>query len=400
MKRTHIGLIIILTVVSMGLGAHPTAETQYAAIAGKTFSLSEAKPVFEKLDVTIEKEREALGKTMAEAVRKGDLQAYRQGQRDLALLSTYRMSRKQSDALLSELLTLDESEQGEWAAWLQEKSPYWRPTLTLDFSSEGEGYRYSYRQQIRANANGEVTLPAAGDIRFNTRQVGILAGWGLTPDSVTYQQGETITMPYTDQTLYAIYQDGVRFIDERSNIDLVFSGEEITVPVPESGSAEAIFGGWYDRTTGELITDVSSYQREGKGGYYEALWKEVSIDGIALLYWDSSAVPTNTQLAVGFSYTNRGNVDERALRATLSSESEYVTLLRDQLTLSRLNAGYTSTNNSRWSSTASQRIYGEANTMRLLISPDAPSGTEIPLTLTITDEGDNQWSREFVLTVR
>ena len=111
-------------------------------------------------------------------------------------------------------------------------------------------------------------------------------------------------------------------------------------------------------------------------------------------------MPTNTQLAVGFSYTNRGNVDERALRATLSSESEYVTLLRDQLTLSRLNAGYTSTNNSRWSSTASQRIYGEANTMRLLISPDAPSGTEIPLTLTITDEGDNQWSREFVLTVR
>lgn len=401
MKRKHIGLIIIiLTVVSMGLVAHPTAEKQYEAIKGEILTLSEAKTVFEKLDIAVEKEREALQKTIVDAQKKGDRHSFRQGRANLALLSTYRMSRAQSDALLGELLALDEPARSEWAQWLAQKSPYWRPTLTLDFSSQGEGYRYSYRQQISRGAGEEITLPTASQIRFNTRQVGILAGWGITPDSVTYQQGETIAMPYTDQTLYAIYQDGVRFVDQRSNIDLLLTDAEITTPMPRSTSEAAIFAGWYDRTTGSLVDASSEYQAVGKGGYYEALWRELAIDGVALLYWDSGAVPHNTQLAIGFSYANRGNVDLRALKATLASESEYVTLLRDQLTLGRLNAGYASTNNSRWSSTASQRIYGEANTMRVVISADAPSGTTIPLTLTIADESDNQWSREFVLTVR
>jgi len=61
--------------------------------------------------------------------------------------------------------------------------------------------------------------------------------------------------------------------------------------------------------------------------------------------------------------------------------------------------GYTATNNSRWATTSAQRISGQSNTMRVVISKDAPSGTAIPLTLTIEDGEGAQWSREFVLTV-
>ena len=56
------------------------------------------------------------------------------------------------------------------------EEPYWRPTLTLDFSAEGEGH-YSYRQQITQSATSTVTLPSASQIRFSSTHLGIPAGW-------------------------------------------------------------------------------------------------------------------------------------------------------------------------------------------------------------------------------
>ncbi len=399
MKRNVVMIMIILAVVSMSLVARPMAEKQYAGIETQILGLEEAKKAYDSLDEAIVKEREAALKSLNDAVEKQDRASYQRARETLSRLSTYRMSRQQSDALLGELLSLDEGERAEWAAWLAQKSPYWRPTLTLDFSAEGEGYRYSYRQQITQSATSTVTLPSASQIRFSSTHLGILAGWGVTPDEVTYEPGETIAMPYTDQTLYAVYQEGVRFVDERSGIDLTFTEGDFTVPIPESTDSGAIFAGWWDRTTGQLITDADTYTAEGKGGFFEALWKQFSIDDVTLLYYTSDKAPKNTQLALGFSYTNGGTIELRGLKATLSSESEYVTLLKSDLVLGRLAPGYTATNNSRWATTSAQRISGQSNTMRVVISKDAPSGTAIPLTLTIEDGEGAQWSREFVLTV-
>ncbi len=399
MKRTMVMTMIILAVVSMSVAARPMAEKQYAAIETQILSLEEAKKAYDALDEAIAKEREAAQKSLNEAVEKQDRAAYQSARSTLSRLSTYRMSRQQSDALISELLSLDEGERKEWATWLAEKSPYWKPTLTLNFSAQGEGYRYSYRQQITRSATGEVKLPSASQIRFSSKHLGILVGWGVTPDEVTYEAGGTIAMPYTDQTLYAVYQEGVRFVDERSGIDLTFTMGDFTVPIPESTDSGAIFAGWWDRTTGQLITDTESYSAEGKGGFFEALWKQFSIDDVTPLYYSSDKAPKNTQLALGFSYTNDGTIELRGLKATLSAESEYVTLLKDTLVLGRLAAGYMATNNSRWATTSAQRISGQSNTMRLVISKDAPSGSAIPLKLTIEDDGGSQWSREFVLTV-
>ena len=400
MKRTVVMILIILAVVSMGLAAQPLAEKQYAAIQAQVLSLEEARKAYDALDEAIEREREAAEKNLSRAIEKQDRAAYQSARLALRELSSYRMSRQQSDALLAEILALDEPDRREQALWLSQKSPYWRPTLTLDFSDEGEGYRYSYRQQITVSANSEVTLPSASQIRFSSKHLGILAGWGLTPGEVTYQAGQTIAMPYTDQTLYAIYQEGVRFVDQRSGIDLTITEGDVTVPTPEASDPTAIFYGWYDRTTGSLITEESPYVGEGKGGFFEALWKQLSIDDIALLYYRSDNAPKNTQLAVGFSYANGGNLGLRGLRATLTTDSEYVTLLRDTLALGRLAAGYTGTNNSRWATKTAQPISGQSNTMRLVISKDAPSGTVISLTLTIEDGQGGQWSKPFALTVK
>ncbi|MFA5447036.1 MAG: hypothetical protein WC233_02025 [Sphaerochaeta sp.] len=397
MKRTLIVFTVILAVVSMSLVAHPTAEKQYAAIEEEILSLSEAKDAFKKLDLAIEREREALQMTLTEAQKSGNRQAFRQGRADLARLSTYRMSRAQSDALLSEIMALSEPSRSEEAAWLAQNSPYWRPRLILDFSAVGPGYRYSYRQQISQKSGSEVTLPTADQVRLNTRELGILAGWGESEDEVTYRPGEKIVMPSLDQTLYAIYESGVRFVDRKTGIDETVALDEVNITLPTA--EDAVFAGWYDRASRTLVKEAGPYTPQGKGAFFEALWKELSIEDVSLLYVDQEKVPTGRQLGVGFSYANRGNVDLSGLEAILTTDSEHVRLLKQSIDLGRLSAGYAATNNSRFATRMIQRIGGERNTMRLVISPEAPSGTEITLTLTISDGNGDRWSRDLVLVV-
>ena len=149
MKRNVVMIMIILAVVSMSLVARPMAEKQYAGIETQILGLEEAKKAYDSLDEAIVKEREAALKSLNDAVEKQDRASYQRARETLSRLSTYRMSRQQSDALLGELLSLDEGEHAEWAAWLAQKSPYWRPTLTLDFSAEGEEIgRASCRERV------------------------------------------------------------------------------------------------------------------------------------------------------------------------------------------------------------------------------------------------------------
>ncbi len=344
---------------------------------------------------------------MYEARSKGDRESYYDAREHLSLLSTYHMDENTSDYLLEEILSLDEPKKSEYAAWLYENSPYYRPTLTLDFSSEGENYRYSYRQQIRKIPGSEVVLPSSGQLRMNSARLGgVLAGWGgVTPDEVTYQGGETIKMSYTNQTLYAIYQEGgVRFVDPLSGTDVFIESEDVEVPTPPvADDVSAIFAGWYDKSTGTLITDPSSYEKVGKGGYFEALWKRLAIEDITVLYYDKDTLPTNTQMSMGFSYANTGTVDLAGLRATLSSESEYVRVLADEVYLGTLDAGLMSTNNSRWATSNKQQVRGgENNTFRFVIAPPgAPSGTVIPpFTLQVKNDKGDTWTQRFESVVR
>lgn len=405
MKRTRILLMISLFVlVGMAfLAASPTAEKQYAALQTSDItatSLEDLRKSIDTLKRAVVREQDEAYKNLTQARAKGDRDAYREAWENLDRLASYQMTSAQTDALLQRILALDEPERSEYAAWLYQTSPHYKPSLTLDFSAEDETYSYRYRQQIRREPGSEITLPDSSQIRLNSARLGVLVGWGLTPDEVTYQPGETITMSYTDQTLYAIYQSGVRFVDDMNKTDIFFEEGKVEVPTPTSGDASAIFAGWYDRTTGKLITDPSTYTVEGKGALFEALWKQLAIEDVTVLYYDRTKLPTNTQIGIGFSYTNTGNVNLTGLKATLSSESEYVRMLKGELQLGRLSAGLSSTNNSRFATKSKQEVRGEANTFRFIVSDSAPAGTVLPFTLTITNDRGDSWTHAFELTVR
>ncbi len=405
MKRTRILLMIsLLVLVGMAfLAASPTAEKQYAALQTSDItatSLEDLRKSIDTLKRAVVREQDEAYKNLTQARAKGDRDAYREAWENLDRLASYQMTSAQTDALLQRILALDEPERSEYAAWLYQTSPHYKPSLTLDFSAEDETYSYRYRQQIRREPGSEITLPDSSQIRLNSARLGVLVGWGLTPDEVTYQPGETITMSYTDQTLYAIYQSGVRFVDDMNKTDIFFEEGKVEVPTPTSGDASAIFAGWYDRTTGKLITDPSTYTVEGKGALFEALWKQLAIEDVTVLYYDRTKLPTNTQIGIGFSYTNTGNVNLTGLKATLSSESEYVRMLKGELQLGRLSAGLSSTNNSRFATKSKQEVRGEANTFRFIVSDSAPAGTVLPFTLTITNDRGDSWTHVFELTVR
>jgi len=397
-------MIGLLVLVGMAfLAASPTAEKQYAALQTSDItatSLEDLRKSIDTLKRAVVREQDEAYKNLTQARAKGDRDAYREAWENLDRLASYQMTSAQTDALLQRILALDEPERSEYAAWLYQTSPHYKPSLTLDFSAEDETYSYRYRQQIRREPGSEITLPDSSQIRLNSARLGVLVGWGLTPDEVTYQPGETITMSYTDQTLYAIYQSGVRFVDDMNKTDIFFEEGKVEVPTPTSGDASAIFAGWYDRTTGKLITDPSTYTVEGKGALFEALWKQLAIEDVTVLYYDRTKLPTNTQIGIGFSYTNTGNVNLTGLKATLSSESEYVRMLKGELQLGRLSAGLSSTNNSRFATKSKQEVRGEANTFRFIVSDSAPAGTVLPFTLTITNDRGDSWTHAFELTVR
>ena len=405
MKRTRILLMVslVMMVGMLALVATPTAEKQFATLQNSDISsqsLEHLKGSIDTLKQAVERESDEAYKNLSHARAKGDRAAYSEAYESLQKLASYRMTSEQTEELLKRILVLEEPKRSEYAAWLYQTSSYYKPALTLDFSAEGENYRYSYRQQIRREPGLEVTLPDSSQLRLNSAHLGVLAGWGLTPDEVTYQPGQTISMSFTDQTLYAIYQSGVRFVDELNKTDVFFEAGKVEVPTPSVSDASAIFAGWYDKTTAQLLTDPASYTTQGKGAHFEALWKRLGIEDVSVLYYDAAKLPTNTQIGIGFSYSNTGNVTLSGLKATLSTQSEYVRILKNELPLGRLSAGLSSTNNSRYATAEKQQVRGEANTFRFIVSEAAPSGSVIPFTLTVSNDKGDSWAQNFDVVVR
>ncbi len=401
--RTTVITTVLLAFGMFALGATPTAEKQYATIQQEdltTTSLQDVMSAYDTLNTAIATEAQDARQQMYSARAKGDADAYYAALDTLRTLGTYTMSQETSDTLLQEILALDDAQKAEDAAWLFKNSPYYHPMMTLNLAAKGDSFNYNFTQSIQQEPASDVTLPDASQLRINSSQVGILAGWGLTADEVTYKPGETIPMSYTDQTLYAIYQEGVQFTDSLNGTSVVQSLDNVQVPTPVANDSSTIFAGWYDRSTRTLITDPTTYTVQGKGASFEALWKSLSIDNVTVLYYDASKLPTNTQLGIGFTYANAGTVGLNGLKATLSTDSEYVKMLKDTLNLGSIGAGLQSTNNSPWATSEKQDISGEANTFRFLVSSDAPSGTTIPFTVTLTNDKGDQWTQTFECITR
>lgn len=403
-RKTLFTMCSLLCVSAALLVAAPNAERLFKDVQALDYqsqSLETIKGAYDKLDDGIARDAQQARKDMLEAREKGDLSAYREAYARLEKLKTFRMKGEETNLLLGRIMAESEPKKGEYATWLYQKSDAYNPLLTFDFSAQGENFRYSYRQQIQRAPLTEVTLPDYTQLRTNSSQVGILKGWGLTPEELTYKAGEVIKMPYTSQTLYAIWGTGVRFVGETRDTlyEDVKIGEEVVVPTPSTVDTSAIFAGWYDRGTNTLLTDRQTYTVEGKGALFEPLWKSLAITEVSPLYYPSKALPKRVQLGVGFAMQNKGNLDLKGLEATLLTESPYVTMLVDRLALGHFPANRYATNNSRFATTVPLAIQGGYNTFRFVIADSAPSGTVIPFELTITDTAGDAWSLPVSFTV-
>lgn len=396
-KKKLFTMCSLLCVSVALLVAAPNAERLFRDVEALDYqnqSLESIKNAYDRLDDGLVRDAQQARRDMLEAREKGDLASYREAYMRLEKLKTFRMKGEESNLLLGRIMSEAEPKRGEYAQWLYQRSDSYNPVLSLDFSAQGENFRYSYRQQIQKAPLSEVVLPDSTQLRANSSQVGILKGWGFTPSELTYKAGETITMPYTNQTLYAIWESGVRFIDETRDTlyEGVAEGSEVVVPTPSISDLSAIFVGWYDRGSNTLLLDDEKYTVKGKGALFEPLWKSLSLMEIAPLYYSSEALPKHTQLAVGFSLHNKGNIDLQGLEAHLETRSPHVTMLENRLVLGNLATNRYRTNNSRFSTTSPLAVRGGYNTFRFVVSDAAPSGSVIPFTLIITDGNGDAWS--------
>ena len=230
---------------------------------------------------------------------------------------------------------------------------------------------------------GEITLPDADDIRVNTAAAGVLTGWGVVPGEVTYQAGETIEAPYTDQTLYAVWETRVDFIDPMSGTESTVtdavSGDTIAVPAVNPSDDSMVFAGWVDRTTGEYIApDDTEVVLEGNGAIFEALWKNAGISDLEPRHYDAAAIPVNTQADLTFTITNGGTEDLRSLDIECTGD-EGLTVLRGNGTIRSVDAGDSVT-------VQGIRIVGTA------------AGDHV-LSITATDRDGDAWSADFTVTI-
>jgi len=344
---------------------------------------------YEDLQNQMEKEYSNAVQDMAKAYEKRDRKGYDEAYATLNTLASYRLDKEQTDSLLKAILAEEEPQRTADAQWLYRNSKYYRPTLSLDYSTKGDGYSYSYSQQQTLMPGSEITLPDADALRFNTSRTGQLVGWGLTPDSVAYQAGETITMPFTSQTLYAQWQSAVTFSDPVSGMDVAMAdvedGANIAVPVPTAPDGSYIFMGWRERSTGKtLASDASNYTVVGKGAAFQAMWKSLMISDLYTEHYSVSALPVNTQLTVGFTLKSQGTEPLRNITVTLSSDSPNLTVLNPTITYRGLSADDS----------------GVASGFRILIHNGVQGGTQLPLTVTATDSAGNSWSQTFTCTVK
>ena len=264
-------------------------------------------------------------------------------------------------------------------------------TLTLNFNSECEGYQYAYTQRFTQKPGTNLRLPTRSSIRFSPSHIGFLAGF--SDGTTTYLPGDTIEMPTEDVTLNALFESGTLFSDPEHNIDFYTTDERLAVPeVTLAEDDSRIFVGWYDRQSNTLLTD-STYQRTTNGAFFEPVYKDLRFTLLGLTAYNQSAVPTNTALTLSFAYRNQGTITIKDVKAALSGDDR-IQILDPQPPSRTLRVNEASYQRS---------FFGPRNAIdafTFIIDKNVPSGTEIPLTLTLTDEDGDSFKTVLSLTVK
>ena len=384
MKAKRFVSVLLILALSCTLLFAASAQDLYQefSAAVENGDLDGAINSYSDLEKRLSDELSSANKSMEKAFEKNNMDLYIEARNDLRTLAGYTITKEQSDALLALIVEENPEDALADATWLYGVSQYYRPRLTLDYSASGDNYSYSYRSSVSVKPGDEVTLPDQEAIGANSNNLGQLVGWGVTKDEATYSAGETITMPLTDQTLYAIWRNAVTFKDDVSGInetsENVSAGDEITVPAVPENEEGRVFIGWYDPTTGEFIgPEAETYTVRGNGAQFEALYASLEISNVRTLPY--STLPTNTQVTLSFNVENTGNEDFKNLEVNISSSDSDLSILTDTLYFRRLPSGSIGTVSTR------------------VVYTGTESSREIPLTITITDGDGNTWQNDFTI---
>lgn len=384
MRRRITGVVAVLLVSSAFLWAADVSELRTAftdAIAN-----GDAAQAIENYNDMVDqanKDYKKAQRSYEKALEAGNMLKAREARADMYNASYSAMTKDETDSLLSLILSENEEQKAKDVAWLLENSRYYNPSITYEWSSSGDNYSFSYSSTVSVVPGEELTLPDKDSIRINRAAAGILVGWGVTPDEITYQPGETITAPYTDQTLYAIWDTEVLFTDPitgtESEVTNVSSGDIIDVPSLGDVDDSYIFAGWVDRSTGEYIApDETTVELEGNGAVFEALWKNAEISELESKHYDVSALPVNTQTDLSFVVTNNGTEDLKNIKVECTSEDGLSVL---------------SGNGSIRSIPAGESVVVQG----LKVVGTEPG--DYMINISLTDRDDDVWSGDFPVTI-
>lgn len=386
-KKIFVLPIVLLLSTMMVFAASDASELyqEFSSYASEG-AVAEAIDTYSDLQQRIGKETDTAKKSVEKAYRKNNWELYREAVADLRALSGYSITKEQTDSLLSSILDEDEGKAIADASWLYENSRYYRPVLRLSYSSSSAGYSFNYSNSISVKPGQMVILPSQEDLNFNTNRLGCLMGWGLVPEQVDYLPGQEISMPLTDMTLFAVWENAVTFKDDLSGIDVsttdVKDGDTVSVPAVENQDGSAIFAGWYDPSTGEYLgAEEETYTVRGNGASFEALYKALEVaDPTTAPY---SSVPSNVQVPLSFTIRNTANESVDGIEIAISSSSSKVSIIDDSYYVSRLKPD------------SSASVKGA----RIVVSGTV-SGEDLPFTVTMTDSDGDVWTSTFSLMAK
>lgn len=127
------------------------------------------------------------------AYDKNDAETYSETKKELKNLEYPRLSKEKTNQIIETLA----SDDYESANWLYQNSRWYHPVIKMVSNSDN----FSYSNTVTTNPGSNVKLPTIKSPEHTMK----FQGWGEDQTEVRYVGGETIKMPTSDLTLYAIF---------------------------------------------------------------------------------------------------------------------------------------------------------------------------------------------------
>lgn len=351
-----------------------SAKASFSSLDLEKASLKDIQKAYEDDRNDYQASLASLRKKLDKAYAQNNARRYYDTMDQINDLTEPGITQEQDETLVSRMMNADGEEKDAWGQWLFENDPYYRPTLTLEMENSGKHSRYTFRQTVSVAPGSDVDLPK---LQADTDK-GVFVGWGITPDAVTYKAGDKVVMPYADQTLYAIFQNGVKFTDSITGIDTFTSDADAAVPEVQAPDASYIFDGWYDQD-GKKLEGTTVSAGDGSSSY-TAYWKSIAFDDIKTRYYKDLTVPAGEQVSLSFTIKNQGNEALSDVKVSME-DNDALTNLTGEL---------------------SARYMREGASLKgtFVVVASGKSGDRIDTHLVVTDEDGDSWTIPVALQVK